>query len=139
MSENKTVPNGIKVDDFLDSFPEHIQTDSLVIIDIMQKATGELPIMWGDSIIGFGSLHYKYASGREGDTFLCGFSPRKGKFSIYFNSGFSMFERELEALGPATHGKSCLYVKKLEKINLDVLDNMIMRSVEAVSKNGLSY
>ena len=90
--------------------------------------------MWGSSIVGFGSYHYRYASGREGDWFLTGFSPRKANLTLYIMSGFSRYAELLGKLGRHTTGKSCLYVKRLDDIDQDVLAQLIERSVEYVSR-----
>ena len=87
------------------------------MLEMMQELTGEKPEMWGPSIVGFGSYHYKYASGREGDWFLTGFSPRKQSLTLYIMSGFSRYEELMEKLGKYKTGKSCLYIKKLEDVD----------------------
>jgi hypothetical protein len=89
-------------------------------------------VMWGDSIVGFGEYHYKYASGREGDWFLTGFSPRKQNLTLYIMSGFSEYEAFLNKLGKFKTGKSCLYVNKIEDIDLSTLKELIQRSVQHV-------
>ena len=100
----------------------------------MQGITGELPKMWGNSIIGFGSYHYKYKSGREGDWFLTGFSPRKQSFTLYIMAGFSKYEELLSKLGKFTTGKSCLYIKRLSDVDLSVLETICIRSLEDMQK-----
>ena len=86
--------------------------------------------MWGDSIVGFGSYHYKYASGREGDWFLIGFSPRKQNLTLYIMDGFDGYDELLQALGKHRTGKSCLYLKRLAQIHLPALEELIQRSVQ---------
>ena len=98
----------------------------------MKQATKSEPVMWGDSIVGFGEYHYKYASGREGDWFLTGFSPRKQNLALYIMSGFSEYEALLSNLGKFKTGKSCLYVNKIEDIDLSTLKELIQRSVQHV-------
>lgn len=95
----------------------------------MESVTGERPVVWGDSIIGFGTYHYKYKSGREGDYFLTGFSPRKNNFSIYIMAGSDRFPALMNKLGKFKSGKSCLYVKRLQDINEPVLKELITKSV----------
>ena len=96
----------------------------------MQEVTGKEPKMWGDSIIGFDSYHYKYASGREGDWPIAGFSPRKQALSIYIMAGFKKYDELMQKLGKYKTGKSCLYVKKLEDVDREVLKKLIQESVE---------
>ena len=135
MAELKTQKNDSSVKDFLNTVEnEKRKQDSFVILDLMKKITQSQPSMWGPSIIGFGSYHYKYASGREGDWFLTGFSPRKQSLSIYIMSGFKKYEEILGRLGKYKTGKSCLYINKLEDIDMDVLEHLITESVEYLRK-----
>ena len=90
--------------------------------------------MWGSSIVGFGSYHYKYASGREGDSFLTGFSPRKQNLTLYIMAGFDQYEELLKKLGKHTTGKSCLYIKRLENIDLPTLKALIQQSVNHMTE-----
>jgi hypothetical protein len=99
------------------------------MIALMRNVTGHQPKMWGSSMVGFGSYHYHYESGREGDMFLTGFSPRKSAFTIYIMPGFERYQALMEQLGPHRTGKSCLYVKNLEVIDRDVLKEIIRDSV----------
>jgi hypothetical protein len=101
----------------------------------MREVTQEEPIMWGDSIIGFGSYHYKYKSGREGDWFLIGFSPRKQSLTLYIMSGFDGYEEKLNKLGKYRTGKSCLYINKLKDVNLSVLKEIMVDSIDYVKSN----
>lgn len=103
--------------------------DSLKVLRMMEEITGEPPKMWGDSIIGFGQYHYKYESGREGDFFLTGFSPRKTSLSIYIMSGFARFPELMPQLGKHKTGKSCLYISNLEDIDTNILTELITKSV----------
>jgi hypothetical protein len=130
MFELKTQKNDGNIEEFLNTI-EHNQKreDSYKILDIMREVTGEEPFMWGPSIVGFGSYTYKYASGREGEWFLTGFSPRKQSITLYIMSGFEGFDSLLEKLGKYRTGKSCLYINKLEDIEMDVLRELIMQSV----------
>ena len=131
MAELKTKPGTQNVDDFLNSVDEEERRkDAFKLLKIMKEITGEKPVMWGPGIIGFGSYHYKYASGREADWMLTGFSPRKNKLTIYIMQGFDRYEHLLAKLGKHKTGKSCLYVKKLEDLDLDVLKKLVLESVE---------
>jgi len=135
MSELKTKPNDGSVDAFLSGIAdEKVRQDCSAILEIMQQASGAEPKMWGDSVIGFGSYHYKYASGREGDWFVTGFSPRKQNLTLYIMSGFDQYDELMSRLGKHKTGKSCLYIKKLEDIDLPVLRELVAQSVEHMRK-----
>ena len=135
MTELKTKRNKGDVEAFLNNVPdEKKRRDSFTILELMKKVTGKEPAMWGDSIIGFGSYHYKYASGREGDWFLTGFSPRKQNLTLYIMAGFDEHERLLGKLGKHSIGKSCLYIKKIDDIDVDVLKELVKRSVEHMER-----
>jgi hypothetical protein len=125
---NKTTKNDNPVEFFLDSIEDESQrNDCYKIIELMKNITNQEPKMWGDSIIGFGEYHYKYDSGREGDFFKVGFSPRKGKISIYLN--VNNFENEIfQKLGKYKTGKSCLYISKLKDIDINILKEIISDS-----------
>ena len=130
MSSNKTVETGASVENFINAVDsEQKRKDSWEMIEVMQRITGSEPKMWGSSLIGFGSYHYKYASGREGDFFITGFSPRKSAFTVYIMPGFERYEEQLEKLGPFKTGKSCLYLKNLDAIDRQVLEEIIRDSV----------
>ena len=105
------------------------QNDCLAIIEIMKKQSGFEPKMWGSAIIGFGSYHYKYESGHEGDAPLVGFSPRKSEFALYI-ANFNGKEELLKKFGKHKTAKSCVYIKKVEDINIEVLKKMITGSVK---------
>lgn len=105
-----------------------------MILDLMQKITQVTPKMWGDSIVGFGNYHYKYESGREGDWFLTGFSPRKQNLTLYLMSGFDLHQELLEKLGKYKTGKGCLYIKKIADVDFTVLTELIKKSVESLTK-----
>ena len=131
MAELKTKVNDQPVMAFLDGVAdEGRRQDCYTILEMMKKATHAEPRMWGDSIVGFGSYHYTYASGREGDWLLTGFSPRKQNLTLYIMSGFSDFEELLSRLGKHKTGKGCLYIKKLADVDLAVLQELIDRSVK---------
>jgi hypothetical protein len=130
MSELKTKPNDQSVEEYLTRVDDDKKRqDSATILTLMKEVTGAEPMMWGDSIIGFGSYHYKYASGREGDWFLTGFAPRKRNLTLYIMSGFSEYDDLLGRLGKFKTGKSCLYVNKLEDIDLPTLRELVEKSV----------
>jgi hypothetical protein len=131
MAELKTKPNQQSVTDFLNAIEsEQKRNDSFELLDLMKSITNCEPKMWGDSIIGFGSYHYVYDSGREGDWFLTGFSPRKRNFSLYIMAGFTRYQELLNQLGKHKTGKSCLYINKLEDIDLNILQELIEESVK---------
>jgi hypothetical protein len=131
MSENKTRPTDQDVLDFLKSVDHKTRReDAFTLLEMMENVTGEEPVMWGDSIVGFGSYHYKYQSGREGDWLMVGFSPRKQSMSVYIMPGFDEYQDLLTALGKHRTGKSCLYVNKLADVDQDVLRQLIRRSYE---------
>lgn len=135
MAELKTKRNEGDVEAFLNSVAdEKKQQDSFTILKLMKDVTGKEPEMWGDSIIGFGSYHYKYASGREGDWFLTGFSPRKQNLTLYIMAGFNEYEQLLNKLGKHSIGKSCLYIKKTDDVDLVVLKELVKLSVTHMKK-----
>jgi hypothetical protein len=126
MAELKTQKNDASVMDFLQSVEnEQRRSDSLRLLRIMQSVTGEEPVMWGPSIVGFGSYHYRYESGREADWMLTGFSPRKQALTAYIMAGFDRYDELMAKLGTYTTGKSCLYLKKLDDVHESVLRELI--------------
>ena len=136
MAELKTRKNDNNPHDFIQSVEnEKRRKDALVLLDLIKDITGEEPKMWGGSIIGYGEYTYKYDSGRSGDWFLTGFSPRKQSLSVYIMPGFSRYQALLDKLGKYKTGKSCLYVNKLEDIDLDILKELISISVERMRKS----
>ncbi|CAM3477402.1 YdhG-like domain-containing protein [Flavobacterium longum] len=131
MSQNKTTENENSVPDFLQSVTDAQQRqDSEKLVEIFSAQTGFKAKMWGTAIIGFGSYHYKYDSGREGDAPLAGFSPRKGKIALYFSSKYDGREALMAKLGKHQTAKACVYVKKLSDIDTDILKKMIAASVK---------
>ena len=131
MAENKTVKTGASVDEFMAAVENRRRReDGLVLLEMMRDVTGLEPEMWGPSIIGFGSYHYKYESGREGDMPLVGFSPRKSNLSLYIMSGFDEYEEMLGKLGKHRTGASCLYINKLADVDVEVLRELVSQSVE---------
>ncbi|MCY3843376.1 MAG: DUF1801 domain-containing protein [Acidobacteria bacterium] len=135
MAELKTRKNDADVEAFLDGIEhEKRRKDCRAVVELMADVTGEPPVMWGDSIIGFGSYHYRYPTGREGDWMATGVSPRKQSLTVYIQTGFQRHAELMEKLGRFTTGKSCLYVKRLEDIDTDVLRDLIRDSYALVSK-----
>lgn len=133
MSGNKTIPTSQSVDDFIASIPDdQKRKDCNTLQHLMREITKEDPVMWGTSIVGFGEYHYKYDSGREGDMLMTGFSPRSQNITIYIISGFKRYETLMKKLGKHKTGKSCLYVKRLSDIDLDVLKELIAVSFEHI-------
>ncbi|MGB3700282.1 MAG: DUF1801 domain-containing protein [Anaerolineales bacterium] len=129
MAQLKTQPNDQSVKDFLKGVENETRRyDSFTILELMQQVTGSEPTMWGDSIIGFGTYRYKYASGKPAEWFLVGFSPRVQNLTLYIMSGFDEYDQLLDKLGKHSTGKSCLYVKRLENIDLEVLEELIEKS-----------
>lgn len=135
MSDLKTKRNDGDVEAFLESVNnQRRKDDSFAVLDLMKAVTGKDPVMWGSSIIGFGSYHYKYESGREGDWFLTGFSPRKQSLTLYIMGGFDTYDELLGKLGKHKTGKSCLYINKLTDVDLDVLKELVASSVAHMEK-----
>lgn len=137
-AENKTKPTQTSPEDYLASLDEARRDDGLKLMHIMHEVTGEPATMWGPSIIGFGSYHYKYESGREGDSLKVGFSPRKAAIVlyglVYYDLSETANEQLLSKLGPYTRGKGCVYIKKLAAIDEGVLRTMIKN---AYAKKGV--
>lgn len=136
MAELKTKPQKIDVKTLINKIDSaETKQDCLKLIELMSKITGEQAVLWGTSMIGFGSYHYKYESGREGDYFQVGFSPRKTNITIYVMCGFSDKSKLMEKLGKyKTSGGSCLYVKKLADIDLNILEKLIKESLIQLEK-----
>lgn len=135
MAELKTKPNERSVENFLnDIADEQTRADCFTIMKIMKQATKAEPKMWGPSIVGFGDYHYKYESGREGDWFLTGFSPRKQNLTLYIMAGFAKYEALMKKLGKYKTGKSCLYIKRLADVDLAILKTLVQESVLHMKK-----
>jgi hypothetical protein len=131
MAEPKTTPNDGDVVAFLNQVEnEQKRQDCFAILELMRQATGEQPVMLGDAITGYDRYHYRYASGREGDSPLVGFSPRKQNITIYITSGFEQYESLLNRLGKHSTAKSCLYLKKLDDVDTTILAELVKRSAE---------
>ncbi len=132
--ELKTKVTDTSVSAFLNAVePEQKRLDAFEILDIMKEVTGDEPKMWGPSIIGFGSYHYVYESGQEGDFMAIGFSPRKAKHSLYLIGGVENYPKLTSKLGKFNNGKSCLYVNKLSDIDKDVLKQLIKESYNYIT------
>ena len=131
MAEMKTKPTNESVKDFLNKISdEERRADCFQVAKIMEEITGEKPKMWGPSIVGFGSYHYKYDSGREGDWPVTGFSPRKKDLTLYIMMGFEKHRELMEKLGKHSHAKSCLYIKRLSDIHIPTLKKLIKASLK---------
>jgi hypothetical protein len=134
-AELKTKLNDASVEGFLNSVKdEQTRADCFEILKIMKQVTKEEPKMWGSSIVGFGSYHYKGASGREGDWMLTGFSPRKQNLTLYLMSGFDAHADLLKKLGKHKTSVGCLYIKKLEDVDKKVLKELVVETVKAMKK-----
>lgn len=130
-NKNKTTATEVDVIDFINCYVDNEQkkAESFQLIDLLKKWSGFEPKMWGPTIIGFGTYHYKYASGHEGDAPILGFSPRKPAFSLYVYSATEESKKILLQLGKYKMGKACIYVKKLSDINIDVLEKLSKISI----------
>lgn len=136
MAELKTTPNDGSVRDFLNALDDdRKREDSFRLLEMMSAITDAPPKLWGPSIIGFGTYRYVYESGRDGDWFQVGFSPRKAALTLYIMSGFSRCGELLERLGKYKTGKSCLYIKRLSDVDEAVLEELIRASVAHVTKS----
>jgi hypothetical protein len=129
VTELKTKPTGEDVSSFLASLPDDVRADAESLVGIMRTVTRAEPRMWGKGMVGFGDYHYRYASGREGDWFKVGFAPRTTRSTVYLMSGFDGYGDLLARLGKHSTGKSCLYLKRLSDVDVDVLASLISESV----------
>lgn len=135
MAELKTKLTNASVEKFLNTVPdEQKRQDCWAIAEMMQAATKAAPKMWGSSIVGFGSYHYVYASGQEGDWPLVGFSPRKQNLTLYIMAGFEQYDEMLAKLGKFSTGRSCLYIKRLDDVHQPTLKKLINASVKHMIK-----
>ena len=135
VSNLKTTRNDGDVRAYLESVAnKQRRQDALAMLELMREITGEEAEMWGESIVGFGSYRYRYASGRQGDWFLTGFAPRKQALTLYIMPGFERYEALLAKLGKHKIGKSCLYINKLADVDEDVLKEIITASVERMRR-----
>jgi len=130
-----TVPTDADPVAFVDAVAHRVRRrDAHALLELYARVTGEPPVMWGPSIVGYGSYHYRYASGREGDAPAAGFSPRSAATTLYFPYGFEGYDDELAALGPHQLGSSCLYVKDLEAVDQAVLERLVARAYAQVTQ-----
>ena len=135
MSELKTKKNAASIEEFLDQVDdEKKRADSYVVHKMMREITGDEGAMWGSSIVGYGSYHYVYSSGREGDWMATGFSPRKQALTLYIMACFERYDNLMTKLGKYKVGKSCLYVKSLDDLDMDVLKELISESVKFIQQ-----
>ena len=135
MSKLKTKPTQASVIDFLASIKdESRRKDCQALVKLMKKVTGKSPRMWGTAMVGFGEYHYKYATGREGDWFLTGFSPRAGALSVHIMPGLHRYGDLLKKLGKFKSGKSCLNIKRLEDVDVNVLELLVARSLKDMAR-----
>lgn len=133
-SENKTAPTKASVKEFIDSQELERRKDCRTLSAMMRRVTKKRAVMWGDSMVGFGQYYYQYASGREGQYFRTGFSPRKKDFTVYIMPGFKKHGKRLKKLGPHKHSVSCLYIKRLSDIDLTVLEDIVRIGFEDMAK-----
>jgi len=137
MAELKTQKTDASVEESLNAVEnERRRADSFALLELMREVTGEEPAMWGTSIVGFGTYRYQYASGREGEWMQVGFSPRKRNLTLYIMPGFDGYRSLLEKLGKYRTGKSCLYINKLDDVDLPTLRELIRQSVVHVKETG---
>ena len=135
MSDLETKKNKASVREFIDTIEDsEKKKDCKQLATMMRKLSAKRATMWGSSIVGFGEYHYKYKSGREGDWPVTGFSPRKQNISIYIMPGFLKYKKQLTKLGKHKHSVSCLYIKRLSDIDVEVLKGIISDSIERMSK-----
>ena len=140
MADLKTKPNDGDVHAFIEALEnDRKRDDSKILLKLIGEITGEQPKMWGDSIVGYGNYHYVYETGREGDWFLAGFSPRKQSITIYMMGGFDGQDEMLEKLGKHKKSVGCLYIKKLADVDMSTLEKMIKKSVETLKKRYAEY
>ena len=131
MAEQKTKPTEKNVNAFLDGIADQSRrTECYAMVDMMKRVTGTEPKIWGTGLVGFRNYHYKYASGHEGDCFITGFASRKTALTLYITAGVERFPKLLEKLGKHKAGKGCLYIKKLDDVNLSVLEDLLKKSVD---------
>lgn len=135
--KNKTTETEVNVTDFINSYVDNAQkkADSFQLIELMTKWSGFKPKMWGPTMIGFGSYHYKYASGHEGDSMLIGFSPRKVEFSLYVTAPGNENKQLLDKLGKYKMGKVCIYFKKLADLNIEILEKLSNETIKYINEN----
>jgi len=135
MAENKTQPTAVKPADFVEAVEHPVRReDARTLLALMERITGWEPQMWGPAIIGFGTYHYTYESGREGEFMRTGFSPRKANMVVYIMPGYSDYSEKLARLGKHKLGKSCLYINKLADVDMAVLEEIIRAGLDDMAK-----
>jgi hypothetical protein len=135
MSDLKTRPTTVSPQAFIKRIPDEARRrECLTLLSLMKRATGTKPRMWGDSIVGFGSFRYRYGSGREGEWFVAGFSPRKHDLTVYILAGLDHYRELLARLGKHRTGRSCLYLKRLADADLGVLEQLVADSVRRFAR-----
>ncbi len=135
-SDNETKPSTASVEGFLASIEHDTRrTDGFALLELFNQATGWKPTMWGPSIIGYGRYHYKYASGREGDFLVTGFSPRKSSLSVYILPGYRDMTEKPARLGKHKTGRSCLYINKLADVDQNVLEEIVLDGIAYMKTN----
>ena len=135
MTENKTKPSLASVADYIAAIEDELRRkDCEILLELMTKLIQEMPVMWGASIVGFGHYHYKYASGREGDSCLVGFSSRKADISVYLLGAYPQRDELLAQLGRHKIGKACLYIRKISDIDLTILEQLVSNSVAEMKR-----
>jgi hypothetical protein len=137
MAENVTRPTEASVDAFLDAVPDaRRRAEGKAVRELMERVTGSRAVMWGPTMVGFGTHHYRYATGREGDEFIVGFAPRKAALTLYgIHNAYEEPNPLLAELGPHTAGKACVYVKRLDAIDQDVLERLVRTAWERYAKD----
>ena len=135
MAEAKTKPTAVSVEKHIAAIVnEQQRNEAQALVVLMRRVTQQKPVMWGPSIIGFGSYHYKYASGREGDSVLAGFAVRKSEFAIYLVAGFDAQESLLARLGRHKMATACFYIRRLSDVDAEVLETIVARSVAEIQR-----
>ena len=135
MAELKTRPTGVDPAKFVDSIKdERRRADAKTLLAMMTRVTGESPRMWGSAIVGFGTYHYKYATGREGDWCVTGFAPRKDSMTVYIMPGLHLQQSNLKKLGKVTTGMSCIYIRKLDDVHMPTLEKMVKQAGKDITK-----
>ena len=135
-ADNKTKPTKVSVREFVESVEHDTRRkDAKALLKIFKDVTGMTPQMWGPSLIGYGRYHYKYESGREGESMMTGFSPRKANLVLYIMPGYLDLEEKLSRLGKHKLGKACLYINKLADVDTDVLKEIIAYGVDYMKAN----
>jgi hypothetical protein len=135
MAENKTKPTTIAVSTFLKKLNPELRKECGIIIDMMKSISKQEPVMWGSAIIGFGTRHYVYESGREGDTMIVGFSPRKQAMTLYLAGGLDPLQTELTKLGKHKTGKGCLYINSLSDIDMGILKKILTKAYKSLDRS----